>query len=570
MKKSLLILGLLTALTRAVVAAAPDFGPNVFVYGPNTPPAEVQQKLDQVHEKQLLNQFGPERYAFLFKPGTYTGDYRVAFYMHLAGLGKIPSEVVIDGKVRTEAWEGNRNVTQNFWRAIENMTVQPKEKNVTWAVSQAVPMRRMHFKSDVSLSFAPGWASGGFMADTKIDGKIISGSQQQWFSRNSEWSSWSNGVWNQFFMGCNNVPSGTWPAKPYTDVPNTPAVREKPYLYIDKSDAFFVMVPGVKSNSKGVGWLGSENGASLPISDFYIAKSGTDNATTLNAALSSGKHLLLTPGVYRLDEALKVTKPETIVLGLGLATLLPVKGTPAMEVADVDGVKIAGVLFDAGATNSPYLLQVGEPGSSKDHSANPTYLYDLFCRVGGAGIANVTAAVVINSHDVIGDHAWIWRADHGEGAAWDSNKSKNGIIVNGDDVTYYGLFVEHFQEYQTIWNGENGKVYFYQCEIPYDVPSTEAWTHDGIKGWAAYKVADHVKKHEAIGLGIYSYFRDAAVIMDQAAEAPKGPGIKFTNIMTFWLNGLDGGEVKSVINGVGEASNPGHRWVRVMTYPPAP
>ncbi|MEI6492825.1 MAG: hypothetical protein WCO94_09780 [Verrucomicrobiota bacterium] len=569
MKPLSLCLSALILLVSQVLAASPDFGPNVFIFDPSTPTQEIQRKMDQIHDSQFLNQFGPERYAFLFKPGTYSGDYRVAFYMHLAGLGKSPSEVVIDGNVRTLAWENNRNVTQNFWRAIENMTVQPKEQTVTWAVSQAVPMRRMHFTSNLALSFAPGWASGGYMADCKIDGKVIPGSQQQWFSRNSAWGNWTNGVWNMVFMGVENAPAGTWPLKPYTTMDTVPVIAEKPYLYVDKGGAFFVMVPGIKTNSKGVDWTAEEQGKSLPITDFYIAKSTIDNAASINAALASGKHLILTPGVYQLDAPIKVERPNTIVLGLGMATLQPVKGTSAMEVSDVDGVKIAGILFDAGAQNSPSLLQVGELGSTKDHSTNPTFLYDIFCRVGGNGEANVTSAMILNSNDVIGDHSWIWRADHGKGAGWTSNKSKNGLIVNGKNTIFYALFVEHFQEYQTLWNGDNGKLYFYQSEIPYDVPSTEAWSHDGVKGWAAYKIADNVKKHEATGLGIYSYFRDGPVTMDNAAEAPKAAGIKFTNIMTFWLTGNDASAINSVISGIGEPATKTNRWVRVTSYPPA-
>ena len=42
-------------------------------------------------------------------------------------------------------------------------------------------------------------------------------------------------------------------------------------------------------------------------------------------------------------------------------------------------------------------------------------------------------------------------------------------MVDGDDVTTYGLAVEHTLEDLTVWNGEGGQVYFYQSELPYDV-----------------------------------------------------------------------------------------------------
>lgn len=87
----------------------------------------------------------------------------------------------------------------------------------------------------------------------------------------------------------------------------------------------------------------------------------------------------------------------------------------------------------------------------------------MYFRVGGANYkGKVKNCVTINSNDVIGDNFWVWRADHGDNVGWNMNTAPNGIVINGDNVTMYGLFVEHFQEYQTIWNGNGGKLYFYQ------------------------------------------------------------------------------------------------------------
>ena len=559
-------------LLSAVVFASTesDLGPNVIILDPAMPPAVVQEKCEAIYKQQFRNQFGRERYAILFKPGTYQAEIKVGFYTHFAGLGRSPEDVTVNGGLRTEAFEPNTNVTQNFWRTCENFTVKPASKSIVWAVSQAAPMRRMHLMGDMRL-FIGGWASGGFLADTKIDGKVVSGSQQQWLSRNCEWASWQGGVWNMVFVGVTNPPAvGIWDKRsPHTVIAKTPLIAEKPFLYVDKAGNYSVFAPAPKKESVGVGWqTANEAGQSLPIANFYIARAGRDTAATMNAALAAGKHLLLTPGVYRLDESLKINRPNTIVLGIGLASLRSEKGNPLIDVADVDGVKLAGILVDAGEKESPYLLQIGAPGSAKSHAANPIFLYDIFCRIGGAGVANVVSAMIINSNDVIGDHAWIWRADHGEGSGWTSSMSKNGLIVNGANVTYYGLFVEHFQEYQTLWNGENGRLIFYQSELPYDIPSTEAWSPKGARGWAAYKVNDSVKTHSATAMGIYSFFREAAATLDNAIEAPKTAGVTFKNVMNFWLTGQDGSSVEHVINGVGEASNKAHREVRVFDYPP--
>ncbi len=155
--------------------------------------------------------------------------------------------------------------------------------------------------------------------------------------------------------------------------------------------------------------------------------------------------------------------------------------------------------------------------------------------------------MTINSSDVIGDHFWLWRADHGTGAGWNSNKNANGLVVNGNNVTVYGLFVEHTQEYQTLWRGENGRVYFYQCEMPYDPPEQQHWMNGKEKGYPGYKVDDLVETHEAWGIGVYCVLRNKSVVAENGIEAPNKPGIKMRNLLTINL----GGNINHVISGVG-------------------
>ena len=79
------------------------------------------------------------------------------------------------------------------------------------------------------------------------------------------------------------------------------------------------------------------------------------------------------------------------------------------------------------------------------------------------------------------------------------NTADTGVVVNGDDVTATGLFVEHYQKYNVIWAGEHGRTIMFQNEMPYDPPNQAAWQHDGVLGWAAYKVADSVRPTRAGG-----------------------------------------------------------------------
>jgi hypothetical protein len=532
------------------------FGDNVYVFDPSMAMADIQAKIDAVYATQYTGQFVTTRAAFLFKPGAYTLDVKVGYYTQVIGLGASPDDVTITGAVRSMG-NATGNATLSFWRAAENVAVTPTSPTNgadTWAVSQGASFRRMHVKGALNLADS-GTSSGGYIADSKIDGRVTSGSQQQYFTRNTQWTGWTGGVWNMVFVGVTPPPTGAWPASPYTTVDATPLVQEKPYLTIDTAGAYSVVVPTLRKATQGASWTTTPTPATtVPLASFYVARAGRDSAAAMNAALAQGKNLLLEPGVYHLDDTLRVARAGTIVMGLGLATLAADTGAPALTVAEVDGVTLAGLIVDAGATNATTLIQVGAPGAGKDHATAPTWLYDLSCRVGGGQAGLATSCLTIDSNDVVGDNLWLWRADHGTGTGWTANVAKNGLVVNGKNVTMYGLFVEHFEEYQTLWNGDGGRVYFYQSEMPYDPPSQALWTHDGVNGYASYKVAAGVTTHEAWGLGVYSAFRQN-VSADDAFETPTAAGVVVNHLVTVWLNGIATTAITHIINGTGPTAN---------------
>ncbi|MGW7025998.1 discoidin domain-containing protein [Streptomyces xanthophaeus] len=538
-----------TTGTGPVIPGGGDLGPNVIVFDPSTP--NIQGKLDEVFAQQESAQFGSGRYQFLFKPGTYNGlNAQIGFYTSISGLGLNPDDTTINGDVTVDAgWFGG-NATQNFWRSAENLALNPVNGTNRWAVSQAAPFRRMHVKGGLNL--APdgyGWASGGYIADSKIDGQVGNYSQQQWYTRDSSIGGWSNAVWNQVFSGTQGAPAQSYPNPPYTTLDTTPVSREKPFLYLDGAD-YKVFVPAKRTNARGTSWgNGAPQGSSIPLSQFYVVKPGA-SAATINAALTQGLHLLFTPGVYHVDRTIQVNRPDTVVLGLGLATIVPDNGVTAMKVADVDGVKLAGFLIDAGTVNSPTLLEVGPAGAATDHAANPTSVQDVFVRVGGAGAGKATLGMVINNHDTIVDHTWIWRADHGDGVGWETNRSDYGFRVNGDDVLATGLFVEHFNKYDVEWNGERGRTIFFQNEKAYDAPNQTAIQNGATKGYAAYKVAESVNTHEGWGLGSYCYYNvDPTIRQEHGFQAPVKPGVKFHDLLVVSLGG--NGQYEHVINGIG-------------------
>ena len=535
-------------------------GKNVFVFEPGMDMKEVQSLIDSIFARQSArrSEFTVNRYALLFKPGMYDLDIKVDYYMEVLGLGASPEDVVINGAVRSNTTHGN-SVLTNFWRSVGNITIIPSvNSTMVWGVSQAAPLRRVHIKGNLQL-YDKGYASGGFLADSKVDGTINSGPQQQWLTRNSDMGKWVGSNWNMMFVGVNGTPSEEWPEKPFTKIKETPVVREKPWLQYDKK-GFEICIPAIQINSIGPEWINNAKPEkTLSIKQFYIVKQGVDDAATINSALMKGKNLLITPGRYFLKESIKVTRPGTVIYGIGMATLIPENGNAAIEISDVDGVIVSGLTLDAGKEHSENLFVVGEQGSQKSHSGNPACLYDIFIRVGGPAEGSATSSLVINSNDVIVDHTWLWRADHGNGVGWDRNRGANGLVVNGNNVTIYGLFNEHFQEYQTLWNGNNGRVYFYQSEMPYDPPTADAWKHDGVNGYASYKVSDKVTSHEAWGLGIYNVFYNAPCIVDNAIETPAALEKRLHHIIIFWLNGNKESIVKSIINGKGAAVSVSNR-----------
>ena len=575
-----------TAGAGQVAVTQPDLGPNVVVFDPSMSTSQIQTTVDAIATQQVDNEMGSQRYALLFKPGTYGTAanpliVQVGYYTDVAGLGASPTDVVINGHVdvynRCLASD-NCIALNNFWRSVSNLTINVaglagcRASGDFWAVSQAAPMRRVNITGgNLTLmdycTAGPQYASGGFIADSKT-GFIINGSQQQFLVRDSNIGGWSNGVWNQVFSGVVGAPPQSFSNTPYNPPPYTtlaasPVTRENPFLYVDSSGQYNVFAPALRRNSSDTTWgSGPAAGSSIPINQFFVAKP-TDDAKAINNALARGQNLIFTPGIYHLDRSIDVKRADTVVLGLGFPTLVPDKGVTAMTIADVKGVKLAGLMFDAGSVNSPVLLQVGKPNSHKSDPNDPTSLQDVFFRIGGAAAGRATTSLVVNSDNVILDDIWAWRADHGNGVGWTVNTADTGVVVNGDDVTAYGLFVEHYQEYEVIWNGERGRTIMFQNEMPYDPPDQTAWTHDGVNGFAAYKVADTVENHEAWGLGSYCFFNVAPIHAERAFEIPST--VELHDILTVFLNGSGG--IDHVVNNTGAAVNSTNQVTNIVSYP---
>jgi hypothetical protein len=586
----ILALSLWGGSTAVAAPPAPSLGPNVTIFDPSMPVAQIQSTIDAIYARQVDDEMGSNRYALLFKPGVYGSTaqplhVKVGYYTEVAGLGASPGDVTINGKIEVfnRCLEGggtsNCVALVNFWRTLSNLklNIVPigtdgcRASANFWAVSQAVSMRRVDIGgANLSLmdycTAGPQFASGGFIADSRLP-FVINGSQQQWLIRNSQIGGWSNGVWNQVFAGVEGAPDDAgFPNPPYTTLATTPVSREKPYLFLDSRGGWNVRVPSAQTDSHGISWAaGMTPGRTIPLRDFYVAKP-SDSILKIDLALALGKNLLLTPGIYDVAHSIAVTRAHTVVLGLGHATLTAERGAVPLSVADVPDVSVAGVTIDAGTVKSPVLLQVGRRHHhhhhgwwrSKPHASDPTTLSDVYFRVGGPHIGRTDVALEVNSDDVLIDHTWAWRADHGvEGLTdterWNTNLGRNGVVINGDHVTATGLFVEHFQQYNSVWNGDDGTTILFQNELPYDPPTQADWMHDGVLGWAAYKVGDHVRTHHLYGGGAYVFNRNnPSIHTENGFEVPTRPGVQLHHIMTV---NLGAGTIDHVVNGVGEAAD---------------
>jgi hypothetical protein len=560
-----------------------SLGSNVIVFTPSESEATIQSQLNSLGSQQNPNQFGTQRYELLFEPGTYGTsasplDFQVGYYEAVAGLGQNPSQTVINGTIDSYnqcpgGVQTNCNATDNFWRSVSNLTINVAgltgcfAGDEVWASSQDSPLRRVDINGKLTLmdfcDGSPDYASGGYIGDSDLNGAVTNGSQQQYFTQNTTIGSWSNAVWNQVFCGDPGAPAQSFSAtsgdsggpNSYTTLASCPVSEQEPYLYQDSAGNYNVFVPSVQSNTSGPSWTASSNtpGTSLSVNNTFYVVNSASTITQINAALAAGDNLLFTPGVYSYGSTINVVDANTKIIGLGFATLIPTSGNVTMNVADVPGVNISGLIFDAGPVNSPALLQIGAAGSTANNASNPVSVDDVSFRIGGAEAGSATTSFIDDSNNSIIDDVWAWRADHGTGVGWTANTAASGLIVNGNNVSAYGLAVEHYQGYEVEWNGQNGEILFFQNENPYDVPSQSAWMSSSTQdGYPALYIPNSVTGFTGYGLGSYSYFNQGIAIENSMAfQVPSTSGIHMNDLLTVFLNGSGG--IESVVDGSGAA-----------------
>jgi hypothetical protein len=597
------------AAPAAAASLCPDavtttFGPNVCVFKPSMTQAAIQADLDAIATQQVPvgSQFDSGRYSVLFEPGTYGSAasplvFQVGYYEQVAGLGLLPSDTVVNGAIDVfnnlcTAGTQDCNADDNFWRSLSNLDLNVDLPATTpayappaidafgaacantaefWAASQAAPIRRTIINGSVVFQdycANNNFASGGFLADSQVSGDLNFFGNQQYMVRNSSIGGAAgcpNGLWNMVYSGVQGAPGQvfTGQCQQNTVLAASPVTEEEPFLYTDASGKFNVFVPSARTNTSGTSWSGgSEAGKSLPLSSFFVANPSTSVAA-IDLALLAGKNLVLTPGVYNPSVPILISRPDTVVLGMGFATLVPQHGIIPMVVLPNTGVKVSGLIFDAGSVNSPVLLSVGTPLPAAGSATDPDTIQDVFFRVGGAETTATSATVSLldNASNSIIDDVWAWRADHGNDVGWTANKGDTGVVVTGNNVTSYGLAVEHYQKSEVVWTGQGGTNVFFQNELPYDVPSQAVWNESStFTGYPAFQLGSGVKTFKGYGMGSYVVFINTTATLNvtEAFQAPQAPGVNFTDSFGVWIAGSGG--LDSIVNGTGgpvTSTNPG-------------
>eukprot|EP01084_Bolivina_argentea_P275067 468998_1 len=549
----------------------PVWSPSVYIFNPGND-SYTQSIVNKIFKENggenptFNGQWSQDRYALLFLPGSYNVDVNVGYYTSVIGLGIKPSDTIIQNVISSNGASGTEGASCNFWRSAENFMTTPTFKQnghwdtMMWAVSQGASLRRVIINGNLDLYQSNGYSSGGYLSNSYISGIINSGTQQQWYTRNTFMKSWNGGNWNMVYQGVLNTPNDVCQNRTslYKSINSTPVIAEKPFISYENGK-YYLMIPPIEYNKVGPTDFNSSNTIlniqQIDFENVYVTDSRITTASIINSKIAAGLHIVLTAGNYNFTEPIQVTKSNITILGIGYPTLMSMNGNIIIEVSDgLQDVRISSILFQAGPKNTSTLLQFGSmAGSGNGYN----FLYDIFARVGGPNNQYTTPwmshiMVQINSNNVIFDNSWLWRADHDitGNVVSSNNPVAIGLQVYGDNVISYALKVEHTLENMVEWYGNNGSCYMFQSEFPYDVNQAQY----GQPGFNAFRVDENVKSFQGYGIGMYSFFRDYNVTVKNAIQSPQNQdNVQFTNVFTIWLAGK--GQINHVIDGMGAAVN---------------
>lgn len=530
----------------------------------------------------------PTRYAILIGEGSYSmpEPFKLGYYTQVEGVGSTKDSVVVaPGVVVLNNCEkvGDENCKDpggldNFWRSLSNIKMDTAKlgKPLFYAVSQASPIRDLTISGSDLLMCDPGqgggcgYTSGGFISNLDTNLQIILGSQQQFYVSDSRFSTLQAGAWN--VVSNNNEGEG------YTGEGDANVNNQWsgfPFSHTTTSDKYGVP----KMHYDGRKWYVVADDLKESADDFVVLSLGEndspvivspDTIDKINSKLSTSKGLIISPGIYHLQGTIHIPN-ESIVLGLGLPTLVCQSSSGRCMETRSEGVRISGITFDAGVNGkttdpSNVLLTIGDIGEGNDQ--NPVVLQDVYCRAARISKTQANpqafACLEIKADNVIGENLWLWRADHDDQElmiSFNSNECQHGLIVRGDNVKMYGLFVEHFNNYQTVWYGKNGLIAFYQSEMPYyltvdekqltvDCKAPDSDKVDPLPVCQSLYISEEATGFKGQGLGVYSFFPNnlgQQTVRAKSAIKVDSEDASFTHVLTFFLNGDKASGIDSIL-----------------------
>jgi hypothetical protein len=510
----------------------------------------------------------------------------------VAGLGTGPCDVVINGAL--DILNGGLAIRPS---QLSNLTINPIEigspaDSMTWYTSQTATMRRVNILGDLyvaapyqfpggcetpcnpvtqgfQINIIPGVANGFAITNSVITGQVINGNGLnvpgvEGDGGNSDIYFQQDSIGGYSGFGSDMVFNGTLGApadnfapgtvSPYsapgdiTTVAFAPVIREAPWVYFDGSH-FRVFRPSAQFHVRGPNWSTNPNqGDSLPLSSFYLATAATDSAESMNAALAHGKNLLVGPGTYLLDEPITVTHRDRVVMGLG-DPILEADNSATIVVADsASGTVLSkfnadGRPFDA-SDMGPFAANqvvIGTTPHAAGSRTDPTALNDI------SSVSGATNAFLLNQDDTILNQGEIQTNNNsGDGYTdtnWTASDGSSGAIINGDHVSWQGIWLEHFKQTEITWNGEFGNVTFLQNErpltVPFDIPSEigvqpHVWKMNAdFDGYPVLAVAPTVRHFKLHGFQSWSRLGNGCYCnVTSVITTPVAPGVTFHGLFT--------------------------------------
>ncbi|CAI2360070.1 unnamed protein product [Moneuplotes crassus] len=536
----------------------------------------------------MTDEYSKTRYAVLVGEGTYKmpGPFRLGYYTQVTGVADNRELVNISPGIdvlNNCGKSGDPNCVSpggldNFWRSISNLKLDISELGhpLFFGVSQASPIRDLTITGnsilmcDINQYGQCGYTSGGFISGMEIDANIELGSQQQFYVTQSKFQKLTAGAWN---IVSNNNQGGyegggdsnvhnTWGEYPLTETTSEVHLKA-PKLVLEENV-----------------WKVVTDKERMLVDDFIVLSLGSNESPTvvseeliqqINEQLMDGaKGVIVEPGIYHLEGTL-IVPDNKVFVGLGLPTFVCQSTSGRCMETGSEGVHIQGMTFDAGVNGkysdkSNILLTVGDHGNGV--SDNPSMLQDVYCRATRSDSKQATpqafACIEVKADHTIGENLWLWRGDHDIQSPlipYDVNVCEHGLIVRGDNVKMFGLFVEHFNNYQTVWYGKNGEIRFYQSEMPYFLtvdgeqhivdcshPDSSETVEEQV--CASLYVSESATGFRGEGLGIYSFFPNTLnqkTIRAKTAIVVENDDVSFHHALTYWLNGDHDSGIDSIL-----------------------